>query len=99
MEGKLNRVIVWIAGTILLLAVIAGALALNVARNNRNAAVTDFQSCVNNDYKVTETSPQQCTGPDGKVYTSPRSDADATSNADNDNSGTATSGNVATGAE
>lgn len=87
MEGRRSKVIIGVAGIVLLLAAVAGVLALNIARNNRNAAVTDFQSCVDNGYKVTGTNPQQCTGPDGKVYTGPRADQDSTSPADGDTTG------------
>jgi hypothetical protein len=73
MNNKQNRVVVSIAVVVLLIAVIAAMIVLFAARN-QSSPITTFQECVEQGYSVTTGNPEKCTGPNGEVFTGPKSD-------------------------
>lgn len=73
MDDKRNNVVVGIIVATLLLALIGGMIALFVARD-QSSSITNFQDCVQQGYLVTKGNPEKCMGPNGRVFTGPKSD-------------------------
>jgi hypothetical protein len=82
MKDKRNNVVVGIIAAAILLAVVSGAIAVFLARD-QSSSITTFQDCVERGYSVTKGNPENCIGPNGKVFTSPKSDEGSDKTASN----------------